>query len=105
LHPKLRNKANQKKLNQLLSFTHRLLNHSGRPYKTLQCGNTRKATIQMALNKAHSVSNSLLILPATRLNSPEYVFTGPPELKILKQRGNTPILFVNPRHDLYLPCN
>ncbi|MGQ1891707.1 hypothetical protein ACT29H_14805 [Thermophagus sp. OGC60D27] len=104
-HPEFKNKESQRRLKQLLRFTTRLLDHSDNACKTMKCVTSKKETIKTAVKNAQITPNSLLIMPATRLNSPEYVFTGPPELKLLKQRGNTPILFVNPRHDLYLPCN
>lgn len=105
LHPHFRNTANQKKLNQLLAFITRLFKHSNCPHKIIKTEGSKRATIQYAINSLNKVSDSLLIIPATRLNSPEYIFTGPPELKLLKKITSRPILLVNPRHDLYLPCN
>lgn len=104
LYPEFRNRENQKRLWRLLVFIQRLFDNSDVPYQSIKAGATKKETNNKTLEEAKKHSNSLLIFPATRLNSPEYIFTGPPELKLLKTRGNTPVLFVNPRHDMYLPC-
>jgi hypothetical protein len=105
LHPEFRNKDYRQKLLTTIAFIQQLFKKSNTIFEIKKAGTTSKETRTFALEKAKALSNSLLIVPATRLNSPEYVFTGPPELKLLKNRGNTPVLFVNPRHDLYIPCN
>ncbi|WP_016776769.1 hypothetical protein [Anaerophaga thermohalophila] len=105
LHPEFRSKENQGRLWRLLVFIQRLFDNSNVPYKTIKAGAGKKETNNKALEEAKKTPDSLLIVPATRLNSPEYIFTGPPEIRLLKNRGNTPVLFVNPRHDMYVPCS
>jgi hypothetical protein len=104
LLPEFRNQLKQKKLWMLQIFMARLLKKSGIPYDTRKTGCKQSETIKAALEIVRERKDSLLILPASRYFSPEYYFTGIPEFRILKNRGNTPVLFVNPRHDLYVPC-
>ncbi|PWE00875.1 hypothetical protein [Marinilabilia rubra] len=104
VHPKIKYHDKHKAVFANLNFIKRLLEKSGIAYKTLSYGFNKKETVSYSLEMAKRSNSGLLILSANRLNSPEYIFTGPPEKKILKNRSNTPVLFVNPRHDLYLPC-
>ncbi len=103
-HPELKNKDNQKRLWLILVFIQRLFNKSNIQYKTLILGQTKRETINSTVALAASSKNSLLVIPATRVFSPEYYFFESPEFRILKNRASTPVLFVNPRHDLYVPC-
>lgn len=103
-YPEFRNKTNRAHLLRNLAFIKNLFDQSNVTFESLPTGNKRKEARAKAIEMACSNPNSLLIMPATRLNSPEYVFTGPPEIRLLKNRGNTPVLFVNPRHDMYVPC-
>lgn len=103
-HPEIRNNSIRKDIIPVLNFTKRLLEKSGVTYHLLMMRCKKKETVQDSIKLAKQTDRSMLILPAHRLNSPEYIFTGPPEKRILKNRGNTPVLFVNPRHDLFLPC-
>jgi len=103
-YPGFRSKTNQQHLQRTLVFIRNLFDQSNVNYKTFPTGRKRKEARSKAIELACSSPNTLLIMPATRLNSPEYVFTGPPEIRLLKNRGNTPVLFVNPRHDMYVPC-
>lgn len=104
IHPEISNNSIRKEILPILSFTKRLLDKSGVNYHLLKMNCKTNKTIPDSIKLAKEDNQSMLILPAHRLNSPEYIFTGPPEKKILKNRGNTPVLFVNPRHDLFLPC-
>jgi hypothetical protein len=103
-YPEFRNKTNRQYLQRTLAFVKNLFDQSNVGYEIHPAGCKRKEARSKAIELACSSQNSLLVLPATRLNSPEYVFTGPPEIRLLKNRGNTPVLFVNPRHDMYVPC-
>lgn len=104
IHPEFRNKTTRQYLQRNLAFISNLFNQSNVVHETTLSGCKRKEARSKAIEMADNSPNSLLVLPATRLNSPEYVFTGPPEIRLLKNRGNTPVLFVNPRHDFYVPC-
>jgi hypothetical protein len=103
-YPEFKNNTNRQHLQRNLAFIKNLLEQSNVDYETHAAGSKRKEARSRAIELAGSSPNSLLIIPATRLNSPEYVFTGPPEIRLLKNRGDTPVLFVNPRHDMYVPC-
>ncbi|WP_291856220.1 hypothetical protein [Marinilabilia sp.] len=104
IHPEFRNKTTKQYLQRNLAFIRNLFNQSNVVFETCPAGCKRKEARSKAIEMAGNSRDSLLVLPATRLNSPEYVFTGPPEIRLLKNRGNTPVLFVNPLHDLYVPC-
>lgn len=104
IYPEFRNKTTRQYLQRNLAFIRNLFNQSNVFYETTPSGCKRKEARTKAVEMAGNSPNSLLVLPATRLNSPEFVFTGPPEIRLLKNRGNTPVLFVNPRHDFYVPC-
>ncbi len=103
-YPEFRNKTNREYLKRNLAFIKNLFSQLNVMYDTNSWGSKRKEARSKAIKMAAHTSDSLLVLPATRLNSPEYVFTGPPEIRLLKNRGNTPVLLVNPRHDMYVPC-
>jgi hypothetical protein len=103
-YPEFKNKTTRAHLQRNLAFIKNLFDQSNVSYEIYPVGGKRKETRSKAIEMAGNSPDSLLVLPATRLNSPEYVFTGPPEIRLLKNRGNTPVLFVNPRHDMYVPC-
>ncbi|RCW35261.1 hypothetical protein [Marinilabilia salmonicolor] len=104
LNPHFRNKTTNQYLQRTMAFIRNLLQKSNVSYDISSEGHTRKEARQKALELAKNSPDTLIVMPATRLNSPEYVFIGPPEIRLLKNRGNTPVLFVNPRHDMYVPC-
>lgn len=104
IHPEFRNKTTRQYFKRNMAFIRKLFHQSNVPFNTISAGHKRKEAIQKAMELAANSPDALLVIPATRLNSPEYVFTGPPEIRLLKNRGNTPVLFVNPRHDMYIPC-
>lgn len=105
VYPQFHNKTTSNYLQRNLGFVRNLFNKSEVAYQELVVGHKRKEVRIKTIELAGTFPGSLLVMPATRLNSPEYVFTGPPEIRLLKNRGNTPVLFVNPRHDLFLPCS
>lgn len=104
IYPAFKNQDYQKKVWIILVFIQRLFDKSNVRYQSLAKGDNKRETLKAAIDRCNKTGNSLLIMPATRYKSPEYYFTGSPEYKIIKNRGNTPVLFVNPRHDLYVPC-
>lgn len=104
LHPEFNNKDDQTRLWMVLLFIQRLFEKSGITYNSKKNGCKTKETLKTVNNLVCKTPNTLLVVPATRHFSPEYFFTGLPEIILLKNRGISPVLFVNPRHDLYVPC-
>ena len=104
IYPVFKNPDQQRRLWMMLLFAERLLKRSNLPYQTWERGRQPKEILAHLNALAFSNDHNLIIFPATRFYSPEYYFTGPPEFHLLKNRGKTPVLFINPRNDLYIPC-
>ncbi|MFO8001128.1 MAG: hypothetical protein R6U46_07785 [Marinilabilia sp.] len=104
LYPGFKSPEDQKRLWVVLLFIQRLFERSNIHFETLKKGHHKRELLDSTIAIANETPTSLIVVPATRFYSPEYYFTGSPEFKLLKNRGNTPVLFVNPRHDLYVPC-
>jgi len=104
IHPVFKDPDQQKRLWLVFLFIQRLFKRSNIPHETRALGHRQKEVRNTIPSLPEPSGQNLIIFPATRYYSPEYYFTGPPEFRLLKNRGNTPVLFVNPRNDLYVPC-
>ena len=104
IYPVFKNPVQQRRLWTVFLFIQRLFDRANIPHKTQAKGQRQKEVWQTLPSVLESTGHNLIIFPTTRYYSPEYYFTGPPEFRLLKNRGNTPVLFVNPRKDLYVPC-
>ncbi|MGM0377566.1 MAG: hypothetical protein ACQEQ0_12400 [Bacteroidota bacterium] len=104
LYPVFKNPDQQKRLWMIFLFVERLFNRANILHKTMAKGQRQKEAWNTLPSIMDASRQNLIIFPTTRYYSPEYYFTGPPEFRLLKNRGNTPVLFVNPRKDLYVPC-
>jgi hypothetical protein len=56
------------------------------------------------MSYAKQNSSSLCIFQTTKNKSIIELFTGLPEKKAMKRLQNAPILFLNPRDDLFIMC-
>lgn len=66
--------------------------------------NRRKSTNELALEFAFDNSCKMMVVTTTKEDSIMYKLFGYPETKILSNEKGIPVLCVNPRKDLYIPC-
>ncbi|MFW5754564.1 MAG: hypothetical protein ACOCV9_07150 [Marinilabiliaceae bacterium] len=104
IYPVFKNPDQQKRLWTVFLFVQRLFDRANIPHSTQAQGHRQKELWNALPRILEFTGQNLIIFPTTRYYSPEYYFAGPPEFRLLKNRGNTPVLFVNPRKDLYVPC-
>lgn len=58
-----------------------------------------------ALKRCRDDAFNLLIIPASQHISLLDLILGLPETKLIKQAGNTPVLCINPKRDMYILCD
>lgn len=73
LYPEFRNKTTRQYLQRNMAFIRNLFHQSNVTFDTISAGQKRKEARQKAMELAKSSVDTLLVMPATRLNSPEYV--------------------------------
>ncbi len=103
-HPEFRDPYTQKRLWSLLVFIQKLFEKSKISFSHKITGNTTKETKAEILSTASTVINTLIIAPASPITFPDYLFPGLFNFDLIQKQTTTPVLFINPRHDLYVPC-
>ncbi|MEI6764709.1 MAG: universal stress protein [Bacteroidota bacterium] len=73
-------------------------------FEEKNAGTIRGSIDRFALDFARANNGDMLILMATPERGIDDYFIGPPEKRIIAAARDIPVLLLNPRDDLYLPC-
>jgi len=104
IHPNFKDGMLKQYLQRNIGFIKNLFNNEKVAYEIFLYGYKSKHASLKAIEMATEKINSLLVMPVSRRSFLEYLFKVPSEIMLLKSGNDIPILFVSPRHDLYLPC-
>jgi hypothetical protein len=94
----------QKQLNLNIGFARKMFRKFNIQTLNAHTLNTRTNEDVQAMSYAKQNSSSLCIFQTTKNKSIIELFTGLPEKKAMKRLQNAPILFLNPRDDLFIMC-
>ncbi len=94
----------QRQLNFNIAFTRKMFAQFGLSVQTFHSLDTKTELVIQALDFTESQSYDLLICQTTKNKSFMETFLGLEEVRVVKQIRNTPILFLNPREDLFILC-
>jgi hypothetical protein len=94
----------QKQLNLNIGFARKMFRKFNIQTLNAHTLNTRTNEDVQAMSYAKQNSSSLCIFQTTKNKSIIELFTGLPEKKAMKKLQYSPILFLNPRDDLFIMC-
>ncbi len=99
-----RDEFHQRQLNFNIAFTRKIFSQFGLPIRTFHSSDTKTELDIQGLQYTESHSCDLLICQTTKNKSFMETILGLEEVRVAKQIRNTPILFLNPREDLFILC-
>ncbi len=94
----------QKQLNLNIAFARKMFTQFGIEIETKHSLDTKTKLDLQALEYAEKENCNLIICQTTKNKTFVDMLTGLDEVKVLKQIKNIPILFLNPREDLFILC-
>lgn len=94
--------VNNVRLNVL--FIKKMFDELGLPYSIQTSLCNSQHLHNDAIKQANAKGKAIVLISTTKNYSIEHYFTGPVELKTIKNRENIPVLCINPRKDLYVLC-
>ncbi|MEE1093583.1 MAG: hypothetical protein U0L08_01465, partial [Bacteroidales bacterium] len=94
----------QKQLNLNIAFARKMFAKFGIEIETKHSLDTKTKLDLQALEYAEKENCNLIICQTTKNKTFVDMLTGLDEVKVLKQIKNIPILFLNPREDLFILC-
>ena len=101
-HPAYRDAGLRQKCSNNLRFVDKIFRPLELDYSTVQLERTTKVDLELL-----DMNPSLLIASTTDLREQDLLdhFLPRPELRLLHQKSCPPVLFLNPRDDLYILCD
>ena len=94
----------QKQLNLNIAFARKIFKQFAIETQTLHSQDTKTKLDLQALKYAEKQNCNLIICQTTKNKTFVDMLTGLDEVKVLKQIDKIPILFLNPREDLFILC-
>lgn len=89
---------------QNLKFTQKIYANLEIQYKIHEVGELKQDIDEYALTYAPEVNGSLVLVMTTRFFTPVDLIFGPPELKVIANPQQLPVMCINQRDDLYVLC-
>lgn len=89
---------------QNLKFTQKIYANLEIQYKIHEVGELKQDIDEFALSYAPQVNGSLVLVMTTRFFTPIDLIFGPPELKVIANQQQLPVMCINQRDDLYVLC-
>ncbi len=87
-----------------LKFTQKIYANLEIQYKIHEVGELKQDIDEYALTFAPNVNGSLVLVMTTRFFTPFDFIFGPPELRVIANQQQLPVMCINQRDDLYVLC-
>lgn len=105
IHTSFRDKGYKVLQESILKFIRQFFNEFCLNYTLHHTGNIPVSIDRFALTYAREINAGIIIVMTTlEYAFDDYLF-GPPEKKILQEISGVPVMFINPRKDLYCMCD